>query len=111
MVGPVVSPRVSTSWACRGLASASRRAEVAVLCLCPKGPVKRALACARRAHGITIDPLIAFRDFEAIHEVWPRLDLLVYTPEEFSRMRAEGRAFIQHVLDEGAVVYEASRAA
>jgi predicted nucleotidyltransferase len=51
-----------------------------------------------------------YRDFEGIYEVWPRLDLLIYTPEEFSRMRAEGRAFIQHVLDEGTVVYEASPA-
>jgi predicted nucleotidyltransferase len=51
-----------------------------------------------------------YRDFEGLYEVWPRLDLLIYTPEEFARMRAEGRAFIQHVLDEGTVVYEASRA-
>jgi len=51
-----------------------------------------------------------YRDFEGIYEVWPRLDLLIYTPEEWSRMRAEGRAFIQHVLDEGTVVYEAPRA-
>jgi predicted nucleotidyltransferase len=51
-----------------------------------------------------------FRDFEGIYDVWPRLDLLIYTPEEFSRMRAEGRPFIQHVLDEGAVMYEASPA-
>ena len=48
-----------------------------------------------------------YRDFEGIYDVWPRLDLLIYTPEEFGRMRAEGRPFIQHVLDEGTVVYEA----
>jgi len=51
-----------------------------------------------------------YRDFEGIYDVWPRLDLLIYTPEEFTRMRAEGRTFIQHILDEGAVVYEASPA-
>lgn len=39
--------------------------------------------------------------------VWPRLDLLVYTPEEFERMRAEGRPFIEQVLAEGIVVHEA----
>ncbi len=51
-----------------------------------------------------------YLDFEGIYGVWPRLDLLIYTPEEFTRMHAEGRAFIQHVLDEGTVVYEAGPA-
>ena len=51
-----------------------------------------------------------YLDFEGIYDVWPRLDLLIYTPDEFTCMRAEGRPFIQHVLDEGAVVYEAASA-
>jgi predicted nucleotidyltransferase len=48
-----------------------------------------------------------YRDFEAIYEVWPRLDLLVYTPSEFAHMREQGRPFIEHVLREGVVIHEA----
>ncbi len=46
-----------------------------------------------------------YRDFEGIYEVWPRLDLLIYTPEE---LQAEGRPFIEHVLQEGVVIHEAA---
>ena len=49
-----------------------------------------------------------YRDFEGIYDVWPRLDLLIYTPEEFARMQAEGRPFLEHALSEGVVVHEAS---
>ena len=48
-----------------------------------------------------------YRDFAGIYDVWPRLDLLVYTPEEFERTRAEGRPFIEQVLAEGIVAHEA----
>ncbi|PYM96556.1 MAG: hypothetical protein DME04_01565 [Candidatus Rokuibacteriota bacterium] len=48
-----------------------------------------------------------YRDFEGIYEVWRRLDLLIYTPEEFEQMRAERRAFIEHILQEGVIVHEA----
>jgi predicted nucleotidyltransferase len=48
-----------------------------------------------------------YLDFEAIYDVWPRLDLLVYTPEEFAAMEREGRPFIDHVLHEGIVIHEA----
>ena len=48
-----------------------------------------------------------YRDFEAIYDVWPRLDLLVYTPSEFAHMHAQGRPFIEHVLREGVVIHEA----
>lgn len=34
------------------------------------------------------------------------LEPLVYTPEEFERMRDEGNPFIEQVLREGKVVYE-----
>src|SRR5437773_2451170 len=34
-----------------------------------------------------------YLDFEDIYDVWPRLDLLVYTPREFAEMRREGRPF------------------
>ena len=38
---------------------------------------------------------------------WPRgMDLLVYTPEEFERMQAEGNPFIERVVEEGVVIYE-----
>jgi len=48
-----------------------------------------------------------YLDFTGIYDVWPRLDLIIYTPGEFARMRAEGRAFIEHVEAEGVVVHEA----
>lgn len=51
-----------------------------------------------------------YRDFIGIWDVWPQLDLLIYTPEEFERMRLEGRPFIEHVLAEGVVVHEAEPA-
>lgn len=39
--------------------------------------------------------------------MWPRLDLLIYTPEEFARMRAEGNPLVERALAEGVVVHEA----
>ena len=42
-----------------------------------------------------------FRDFGGLYEVWPRLDLLVYTSAEFERMVAEGNPFLLRVLEEG----------
>jgi hypothetical protein len=34
------------------------------------------------------------------------LDLLVYTPEEYARLKGEGNALIARVEREGAIVYE-----
>ena len=34
------------------------------------------------------------------------LDVLVYTPEEFERMRGEGNPLITRALEEGKVIYE-----
>lgn len=48
-----------------------------------------------------------YLDFVAIYDIWPRLDLLIYTPKEFEQMRAERRPFIEHVLAEGVLVHEA----
>lgn len=48
-----------------------------------------------------------YRDFEDLYDVWPRLDLLIYTPAEVAQMQAEGRPFIEHVLAEGVVIHEA----
>ena len=48
-----------------------------------------------------------YRDFEGLYGVWPRLDLLIYTPAELAQMQAEGRPFIEHVLGEGVVIHEA----
>ena len=48
-----------------------------------------------------------YLDFEGIYDVWPRLDLLVYTPDEFAAMQREGRPFIEHVVREGVVIHEA----
>jgi uncharacterized protein len=49
-----------------------------------------------------------YLDFEGIYDVWPRLDLLVYTPEEFEEMQAQGRPFVAHVVTEGVVIHEAA---
>jgi uncharacterized protein Smg (DUF494 family) len=32
--------------------------------------------------------------------------MLIYTPEEFRRMREEARSFLATVLEEGIIVYE-----
>ena len=42
-----------------------------------------------------------FRDFDGLYEVWPRLDLLVYTSAEFERMVEEENPFLLRVLEEG----------
>ena len=47
-----------------------------------------------------------YLDFVASYDIWPRLDLLIYTPAEFEQMRPEGRPFIEHVLSEGVPVHE-----
>jgi predicted nucleotidyltransferase len=47
-----------------------------------------------------------FKDFEGLYDVWPRLDLLIYTPEEFARMVAEERPLISQALEEGVVLHE-----
>lgn len=48
-----------------------------------------------------------FRDFAGIYDVWPRVDLLVYTPQEFAAMAEEENPLIQRVLAEGVVIHEA----
>jgi len=48
------------------------------------------------------------RDFAGLWDVWPRLDLLVYTPAELEQMQSEGNPFIEQVFAEGRVVYEAA---
>jgi predicted nucleotidyltransferase len=40
-----------------------------------------------------------FKDFSGLYGQWPRLDLLVYTPEELERMAAEGNPLIQQALE------------
>lgn len=48
-----------------------------------------------------------FKDFAGIYDVWPRLDLLVYTPAEFAAMVEEENPLIERILAEGVVVHEA----
>ena len=42
-----------------------------------------------------------FRDFDGLYEIWPRLDLLVYTSAEFERMVDEENPFLLRALEEG----------
>ena len=42
-----------------------------------------------------------FRDFGGLYEVWPRLDLLVYTSAEFEHMVDEENPFLLRALEEG----------
>ena len=44
-----------------------------------------------------------FKDFAGLYDLWPRLDLLVYTPEELERMAAEDNPLIRQALEEGVV--------
>lgn len=44
-----------------------------------------------------------FKDFTGLYDVWPRLDLLVYTPEEFQRMLEEQNPFLERVMAEGVI--------
>lgn len=46
------------------------------------------------------------KDFAGLYDVWPRLDLLTYTPEEFARMVEEERPLISRALEEGVVPHE-----
>jgi predicted nucleotidyltransferase len=48
-----------------------------------------------------------FKDFAGLYDVWPRLDLLVYTREEFARMVAEDNPLLRQALEEGVVLHEA----
>ena len=47
-----------------------------------------------------------FKDYGGLYDVWPRLDLLIYTPEEFAQMVAEERPLISRALEEGVVLHE-----
>ena len=49
------------------------------------------------------------KDFAGRNDVWPRLDLLIYTPEEFDQMVAEERPLIVEALSEGMVIYQAEQ--
>lgn len=46
-----------------------------------------------------------YKDFDGLYAVWPRLDLLIYTPAEFERMVAEERPIVMQALDEGVVLH------
>jgi len=48
-----------------------------------------------------------FRDYlPAVLAAGGRVDLFVYTPEEFEAMRREERPFVLHALDGAKIVYE-----
>jgi predicted nucleotidyltransferase len=49
-----------------------------------------------------------FKDFAGLYDVWPRLDLLVYTPAELERMVDEGNPFVLEALREGVVLHPAA---
>ena len=47
------------------------------------------------------------RDFRAVKRAWNwAMDLIVYTPAEYERMRAQGRYFIELLETEGVVIYK-----
>lgn len=49
-----------------------------------------------------------FKDFRGLYDVWPRLDLLIYTPDEFERMLADENPLIVRAGAEGVVLHEAA---
>lgn len=48
--------------------------------------------------------LVEVVDFLPLHS--PAIDLLVYTPEEFERMKEDENPFIEQVIKDGKVIYE-----
>jgi predicted nucleotidyltransferase len=47
-----------------------------------------------------------FKDFSGLYDVCPRVELLVYTPDEFAQMVEEERPLIMRALEEGVVLHE-----
>ena len=48
-----------------------------------------------------------FKDFQMVRRAWDwALDIIVYTPDEYETMRAQGRYFIKLLETEGVVIYE-----
>ena len=48
-----------------------------------------------------------FKDFRGLYDVWPRLDLLIYTPDEFRQVVTEQRPLLVQALAKGVVVHQA----
>jgi predicted nucleotidyltransferase len=44
-----------------------------------------------------------YKDVDGLFAVWPRLDLLIYTPAEFEALVAEERPIVMQALREGIV--------
>lgn len=52
-------------------------------------------------------PVDRFKDYlPAIVSADTGVDMFVYTPEEFETLKAEGRPFLVHALEEAKLVYE-----
>jgi predicted nucleotidyltransferase len=49
-----------------------------------------------------------FKDFAGLYDVWPRLDLLIYTPAEFAHMIAEENPLVVDAIREGVVLHSAA---
>ena len=48
-----------------------------------------------------------FKDFQTVQDAWDwSMDLIVYTPAEYEKMRAQGSYFIELLETEGVVIYE-----
>jgi predicted nucleotidyltransferase len=46
-------------------------------------------------------------EYSGVYEVWHKgLDMLIYTPGEFSQMVSEHNRFVERALEEGVVIYE-----
>ena len=87
-----------------------------------KGCAKKAIVCGSYARGDAdqysdLDLIIIaeserpfverHKDFFDVLDVWRKgLDMLIYTPAEFSDMVAQRNPFIERVLEEGVVIYE-----
>jgi hypothetical protein len=49
-----------------------------------------------------------FKDFAGLYDVWPRLDLLIYTPAELERLIDEDNPLVTQALREGVVLHARS---
>ena len=46
-----------------------------------------------------------YRDFAGLYDVWPRLDLLIYTPAELAQMIDEENPLVTKALEEGVLIH------
>jgi predicted nucleotidyltransferase len=47
-----------------------------------------------------------FRDYEWIFEMFPAVELLIYTPKEYTRLSQHPTGVFYHIINKGKILYE-----